>query len=151
MFNGTMVYWLHGALHIYRAADGTTYKRVAPFPQNLLDLMGTDFHGVDMPLFVSEGFADDKQRTIRNSDYLSHAYTVLATDIRPLVIYGQGLDTNFDMHLVTAIRQAPTRPIAYGVFPTTQLEVNQRIADVAAFFPNAPIDFFDSTTHPLGH
>jgi hypothetical protein len=49
----TKVLYLHGGLHIYRLADGTTVKKVVAQSGNLLDSFGVPYKGVDIPLFSS--------------------------------------------------------------------------------------------------
>jgi hypothetical protein len=63
----TAVYFLHGALHLYRGPHGVTKKRTSR-SGNLLAQIATPRRS---PLFVSEGTAQQKLRSIRRSDYLS--------------------------------------------------------------------------------
>lgn len=144
-----MLYWVHGALHLYRTRSGETVKRTHKAGRTLLDLLGTPFRGVDLPLFVSEGTSKQKMRAIRGSDYLSHAYTTLAESTGDLVVFGQAFGTS-DAHLVNAISRSPRRRIAYGVYAATSAESNTICARVEEQFPRARIRFFDAATHPLG-
>ena len=145
----TLVHYLHGGLHIYRTPDGRTIKRVARLGETLLDLLGTTFNGVDLPLFVSEGTSGDKMRVIRSSDYLSFVYEAFANEDRPLVVFGNSLGDE-DAHLVRAISRHPDRPLAVSVRPASSLKVIATKTRVLDQFPRTPITFFDSTTHPLG-
>jgi hypothetical protein len=70
-------------------------------------------------------------------------------DDRPLVIFGQSLGPS-DKHLVEMIKQSPDRRLAYAVYPTNQFAVNSERASIEQLLGRADIDFFDSTTHPLG-
>lgn len=144
----TMIHYLHGALHIYRTRSGTTVKRRAPVGRTLLDLLGTQFRGSDLPLFVSEGSSDDKMRVIRSSDYLSFAYGALEDEDRPLVVFGNSLSDQ-DAHLVRAINRWPKRRMAIALRPNRTLRV---IADKTRLQQvlSGPLRFFDSETHPLG-
>jgi hypothetical protein len=73
----TKVHFLHGGLHLYRRPNGQTLKRSAAAGQNLLDLFGTPY-GDAMPLFISEGTAQEKLASIYRSDYLSFVFACLA-------------------------------------------------------------------------
>lgn len=141
----TLVYWLHGGLHLYRTTDDETRKRT----NDGANLLATFAAGGRVPLFVSEGSWPQKRRAIRRSDYLEHAYTTFAGTDGPLVILGQGLG-NSDVHLIRAICEDPKRYIAYAIFPSTPQAINLQRAQIENLFPQASIQFFDSTTHPLG-
>jgi Domain of unknown function (DUF4917) len=99
----TKVLYLHGAIHLYRLSNGVTVKKAAVNTGNLLETFGQPFHGVDVPLFVAEGQADDKQRSIRRSEYLSFAFSKFSEHRGPLVVFGHGLG-NADLHLVNAMK-----------------------------------------------
>lgn len=141
----TLVYWLHGGLHLYRAASGETNKRTNAGA----NLLATFASGNSVPLFVSEGTWQQKRRAIRRSDYLEHVYETFADTDGPLTVFGQSLGDP-DTHLVRAVRRDPTREIAYSIYPTTQQATNLQRAQVENHFPQANVTFFDSTTHPLG-
>lgn len=144
-----MLYWPHGALHLYRTQNGQTVKRSHEPGRNLLELLGKPFKGADLPLFVSEGTSARKTRVIRSSEYLSHAYTTLAESKGSLVVFGQAFGS-MDAHLVAAIQNDPRRHIAYAVYADNSKDANLICANVEKLFPRARIAFFDSTTHPLG-
>src|SRR5205823_7361401 len=42
-----MIYWVHGALHLYRLRSGAIIKRTHQPDRNLLDLLGTPFRGIE--------------------------------------------------------------------------------------------------------
>lgn len=144
-----MIYWIHGALHLYRTRSGRTIKRTHRPGRTLLDLLGTRFRGVDLPLFISEGTARQKMREIRGSEYLSHAYTKLADSNEDLVVFGQAFGPS-DSHLVAAINRHGRRRIAYSVHARSNVEANAICAGIAQQFPRSRIRFFESGTHPLG-
>lgn len=141
----TMVYWLHGGLHLHRTPSGGTGKHTN-VGANLLDTFAA---GSRVPLFVSEGTSQQKRAAIRRSDYLEHVYTTFADAKGPIVIFGLSLGVS-DHHIVRAIRRDPTRRIAFGIFPTSQPSVNLQRAQIEQMFPHADLEFFDTTTHPLG-
>jgi hypothetical protein len=143
--NKTLVYWLHGGLHLYRKRNGETKKRINLGP-GLLASFGRPNR---VPLFVSEGTWQQKRRAIRRSDYLEHVFITFAATEGPLVVFGQALGKS-DHHLVEAVKRCPTRDIAYAVHPTSRPSANLQRAQIEKLFPKASIVFFDSTTHPLG-
>lgn len=143
--NKTLVYWLHGGLHLYRTPAGETRKRT----NNGAGLLATFASGSRLPLFVSEGTWRRKRSAIRRSDYLEHVYNTFAETAGRLVVFGQALGSS-DGHLITAVLRDPTREVAYGIYPTTQHAANLQRAQVESHFPQANITFFDSSTHPLG-
>jgi len=149
-FDMTLVHYLHGGLHIYRLADGRTVKRVASSGSTLLSLLGSDFHGVDLPLFVSEGTSTDKMRVIRSSDYLSFVYQMLGSDDGDMVVFGHGLRAAQDDHILRALQRHPDRRIAISMRPGPALQLVAQKTAVLQQFPHMSIRFFDSTTHPLG-
>jgi len=101
---GTRLLYLHGALHLYHDLFGNTKKKV--FQEDGTDLLAQfDVDGEWIPLFVSEGTFKDKLRSIRRNDYLSFAYWKLSFHRGPLVIFGCGLDSDYDQHIVDAMKQ----------------------------------------------
>lgn len=141
----TAVYWLHGALQIYRWDIDGTAKRL----NNGAALLAQFADGGLLPLYVAEGSHAQKRRAIGSSDYLSFCYDTLRTEGRDLVIFGQQLGPT-DQHLVEVIAANPARQIAYAVHPSSQHDVDVIKATVAQRLNRAGVHFFDSTTHPLG-
>ena len=149
--SATRIYYLHGALHLYRDPwTGRTHKLVNGDEGNLLDK-------VELPLFISEGSSEDKQQAIRESDYLTFAYQSFLQHEGPLVIFGHSLDDS-DKHLVQAIsRQSPNK-IAVSIRGTHSsgaiLEKKARLKNalrkVNRYDRQPELLFFDSGTHPLG-
>ena len=143
--NKTLVYWLHGGLHLYRGRYGETAKRT----RSSENILATIASSGGIPLFVSEGTSRQKRHAIRRSDYLEHVFKVFADAKDNLVVFGQALGRE-DNHLVQVLRQARGRNVAYGIYPTTQHNVNLQIAQIEKKLPYAKLTFFDSRTHPLG-
>ncbi len=142
----TLVYWLHGGLHLYRDQWGQATNRVNG-GMNLLDAFK---FAKEPALFVSEGTSKRKRRAIRKSDYLEHCYVSLCQTEGNIVVLGHSLSSQ-DMHLATALRQAPTPdtwPMAS--FPGTRRQVEKERDRIKDLFPSFRLRFFDSTTHPLG-
>ncbi len=145
----TRVLFLHGALHLYRSLSGETIKRKAEPTQNLLDLFGTPLDDqFAVPLFITEGNSLDKLNSIYRSDYLSFAYSQFAQHRGPLVIFGHSLNTDFDGHLIGAIKHADAHILAISLLP--EGDVRAKKLRFHAEFPDRDIHFFDAATHPLG-
>jgi len=143
-FAKTRVLYLHGGLHLVRDADGSARKRVVAGPSNLIDSFR---QADDVPLFVSEGTARDKLRAIRRSDYLSFAYETLVAEADSLVVFGHRLGEQ-DSHIRNALRRAPR--LAISIRPGAPSRVISDKAWYIRQLPKPRIEFFDSTTHPLG-
>jgi hypothetical protein len=149
----TKILFLHGGLHLYRTRVGQTLKRTAGLYGNLLDDFATPISDQEqaVPLFVTEGSSSDKLRSIYTSDYLSFGYTQLSRHAGPLVIFGHGLDDQFDRHLTVAIRGSSIKVIGIGIHsPSDGTTISDLKARWNAKFPNCELIFFDSSTHPLG-
>jgi hypothetical protein len=147
----TVVYYLHGGLHLARSANGQTLKRKYESGGNLLSTFGQPIAGYPdaLPLFVSEGTASEKMKSIYNSDYLSFAFAQLMTYRGPLCIFGVSLDES-DAHLLKAIQKFSSRDIAVALRPKGDDHIVSDKARFRKHFPKAELYFFDSTTHPLG-
>jgi hypothetical protein len=78
-----------------------------------------------VPLFVSEGASQDKMRSILNSTYLSHVFSVFSRHSGGLVIFGQALEPQYDAHLIAAIRRNNNRRLAIAIYPTQGLNIIQ--------------------------
>lgn len=143
----TKVLYLHGGLHLYRDLAGGTIKDRADAFTNLLDKFGKRPDAV--PLFVSEGGARSKLRSITSSDYLSFAYQQFGSHQGPLVIFGQGL-SDVDAHISDVIARWSDRTIAYGMLDFGTAQTIQQKARIVGKLPDAELHFFDASTHPLG-
>lgn len=148
----TKVYFVHGALHLYRTVHGGPRKNQSIDGADLLRLFGQPIDGEEIfPEFVSEGEADQKRAAIEESPYLSFAFEQLESFKKPLVIFGSGLGDQ-DRHIVDAISRRRTRPIAVSIRPGNETWVKSEKYRYAGLFAGLTqrVLFFDSTTHPLG-
>lgn len=148
----TVVTYLHGGLHIYRLTSGRTVKRPAA-GGNLLDAFGTPYQGREIPLFISEGSAEEKLAAIRNSEYLSFAYGQFRSHRGPLVIFGHSLSEQ-DHHLVWAMQNYnmdSVPAIAISMMPDTPQNIMAAKAIIHQKLPGLNLVFFDARTHPLGN
>jgi hypothetical protein len=152
--NATLVYYLHGGVHLRGLVDGGTRKHVAELGALLHDF-ATSFESDEVPLLISEGAAKDKLDAILRSDYLSFAYSRFAQHQGGLVIFGQSLGDE-DAHLVEVINswREPWHVPPLIAISTRRTEDPDgvRIAKLhyAARLPHADLLFFDPDTHPLG-
>ena len=144
------VYFLHGGLHLVVGSGGATWKLKWGF-ETLLEQFGNPIPDDPeaRPLLVTEGSAQDKIRAIDGNVYLSHALQQLRQRDSPLVVFGSRLSPE-DQHLVDALNEHPSRPVAVSVYPGTKREVGAKQRDIFARLEADPLLFFDSTTHPLG-
>lgn len=143
------VFYLHGGIHLLRTPSGSAMKRTAGGDLNLLDQFGRHIEDGYTPLFVSEGSSADKLRVIRGSDYLSFSYEALSQHRGPLLIFGHSLGDS-DSHLVHAIKRSAADRIGFAVYPSSEDDIIATKGHVVALFPNKPLVFIDSTSHPLG-
>jgi Domain of unknown function (DUF4917) len=147
--NATLVYYLHGGIHLRRTSDGGTVKRIAE-GQNLLSQFETSWEDEETPLLVSEGTSEDKLISINRSDYLAFAYRRFAEHMGNLVVFGHGLGSA-DEHLVRAIGSWGRRQIAISVRPSLgSVEIRREKSRLARRLPYADLWFYDPDTHPLG-
>jgi uncharacterized protein DUF4917 len=148
----TPVYFPHGALHLVVMGSGVTRKLVSGNLETLLDQFGRPLDGDEQvrPLLITEGSAQHKLQGIEGNDYLSHALAQLGKCDLPLVVFGSGLAEQ-DQHLVDALNRNPARPIAVSIRKEGRGEKEIRDAKkkIRAGL-DAPLFFFDSSTHPLG-
>lgn len=145
------VLFLHGALHLVRNTfNGCTKKRVSD-DGALLSQFGRNLASDDLPLFITEGTAEDKLAAIRRSDYLSFAYEQFANHRSNLVIFGHSLGES-DQHLIDAMKSWRNYTIAISMRPNSNdpLQVIERKVALRRLLPDAQILFFDAETHPLG-
>ena len=97
------VFYLHGALHIYKKDYGLICK-----PQNdgryLMDIIKENIYNNKYPLIVTEGSSTNKLNKIlkENNEYLSYCYSKLKGINDVLFIHGHSLDKK-DKHIFDAI------------------------------------------------
>lgn len=145
----TRLLYLHGALHLYRTRDGRVRKMLGRPGNGILDRLSSEIDKGNIPLFVSEGTAEDKIGSIRRSDYLTFAYKSFLQHRRPLVVFGHSLSPS-DKHLVDAIKMWGSQKLAISMMPDTSDGIISRKHGIHSMLPAARITFFDARTHPLG-
>lgn len=80
-------------------------------------------------------------------EYLRHALQQLRRRDSPLVVFGSRLSAE-DQHLVDALNEHPTRPVAVSLYPGAKRDVAAIQRDIYARLEADPLLFFDSTTIP---
>ena len=149
----TLVYFLHGGVHLRRTPDGRSFKRTAQ-RENLLSQFPTTWESEEIPLLISEGDSTDKLVSINRSDYLSFAYRRFLEHQGNLVVFGHGL-READEHLVRAINSWSTpeapRQIAISVRrEVADVAIRQEKQRLAQRLPESDLWFYDAESHPLG-
>lgn len=145
------IHFLHGALHL-RSESILEAHKVSIAPQSgAADALNSDFSGT-FPLFITEGKSELKMSRIRSNAYLNFCYEKLCKTDGGLVIYGHDMSTDYDNHIIDAVRLSNNKKIAVSVFSdlgdAEKLKFMARI--VSSFVDlNKDIIFFESSTHPI--
>lgn len=145
------VYFPHGALHLVVGGAGDTWKLRGEAMNSLLDQFGEPIAGDPgaRPLLVTEGTARDKLRAIEGNAYLAHSLGRLRGVDLPFVVFGASLGEQDD-HLLDALNEHPTRPIAVSMLKSSISAVRTRQREIYARLQTDQLRFFDAATHPLG-
>jgi hypothetical protein len=149
----TRLLYLHGGLHLVRNQDGTARKLMSTEGTLLgsFAINNTIKTLDDVPLFVNEGPAQDKLKTIRSSDYLSFCYDQLLGHGDGLCLFGHALGEQ-DSHIIHALRQAKPQRLAISIYPRSKAFIQHQKRHYAKVFEGtgSELRFFDSKTHALG-
>ncbi len=94
------IYYLHGALFLYKEQEMTVKIRRGNKTDELLDLIRLRVHLGNLPIFVSEGRASLKEETISRNKYLSFCRNAFRDSKDRLVIYGFSFSDS-DNHLIS--------------------------------------------------
>lgn len=143
------VHFLHGGLHLCKNRIGQTFKREnVGIGESLLDSFGIDDPDDPdkIPLFISEGTAEDKLRSINQSNYLSFVLSRFGRDSSRLVILGHSLGDS-DKHIANAINAHQERQVAISV--RKHGNIRKKKAAIRHALPDVELSFFDAATHPL--
>lgn len=145
------IYYLDGAVHLKTNPDGVVYKVTASEDRTLSDIISSKNMG-NTPLFISEGKSEIKLRRIRENYYLGFCYDKLLRNNKNMVVYGHGLDKEYDEHILSALKKAPMEKLAFSVFSGLGAEQKEAFAsNIRVYFSNTDkeLHFFESDTHPL--
>lgn len=96
------VYYLHGAMHLFRS-NGVTTKLRYNGNAVLRDQVQGSINQGRYPLFVSGRSAQEKREKIETSSYLCHCFKKFSSLEGTIFVHGHSLDDNDD-HLVSAIK-----------------------------------------------
>lgn len=147
----TRLYYVHGALHLWQADSTSQNGKWASSDGKLLALL--EQYGPDSlrrPLFVSEGTSAAKLRTIRQSPYLSFCLERLRNSDENIVVFGHSLSVQ-DTHIVEALDRGNPRKVAISMRPSMKSDaIIREKARLCGLLPRHEVQFFDSTSHPLG-
>ncbi|WP_223526670.1 DUF4917 family protein [Pseudomonas sp. BF-B-26] len=146
----TVIYYLHGAVHLIEKPDGTTKKLVGAGFERLSDLFDLD-HPEQIPLMISEGSSASKFSRIKRNDYLRFCYSRLSTLAGNLVVMGHSLHQNYDQHILDAISDSDVERIAVSVWPhMSEIDIISFKTRLMRELDGKDLYFFNSETHPLG-
>ena len=145
----TKLLFLHGGLHLYLDGAGDARKRMAGWEQSLLASLKVRLEDEQAPLFVAEGTAREKRRSIESSEYLSFAYRNLQKKRDRVVVFGHALGPS-DTHLVSALNASKPCKLAVAICRGSSDDVIQAKASILQKFPRLDVVYFDASTHPLG-
>ncbi len=144
----TLVFYPHGSLLTARRDDYTEGKLTLPpgggatLLDRILELWES---GSASPLFVSEGTAEHKKKSITNSNYLSRVFReVLPNAGESLVIYGWAISEQ-DEHILSQLRRAGSslRRVAVSVYGGSQASA-QQAEDALEAVGVKEVSFFDA-------
>jgi hypothetical protein len=154
----TMVFYAHGSLMLARDIHGNEIKlggkTNAPGAQTALlnSIIQAWQTGTHTPIFVSEGTATEKLRSIRRSPYLISVYDDVLSQASQIgdsvVVYGLSFSPN-DQHVIDALKKSSPKKLAISVFtgvPDAQQQAfcHHISGILAAHLPSTQILFFDS-------
>ena len=146
------IYFLHGALHLVVAGNGTVFKLTRSRIDTLLDQFGQPIEGDPdaRPLLVTEGSAKDKLEAIEGNDYLAHCLDRLQSNELDTVVFGSALGAE-DAHIAAALSENPERAVAVSMLPEgSKAERLARQMEIYGRLEVEELIFFDATSHPLG-
>lgn len=142
----TLVFYPHGSLALVRGLDDQERKLAARANQDLLSRIVEVWEsGKRVPLFVCEGTAEQKMRSIGGSAYLQRVYSeVLPVVGESLVIYGWGMGEQ-EKHILQRLKHAKCKRVAVSVYernPETVRNAEHRLQEVGI----EEVVFFDSAS-----
>jgi hypothetical protein len=145
----TCLYYLHGALFLSRKGDRT--RKVIRQGADLLTTLRSS--PIDAaPVFVSEGDAVAKRRSIAQNDYLDWVYTELENLEQGVTVFGHSLSAP-DSHILAALCRDYRGPLAVGIYEQTAAKILPEVARLrGCFAEHGKVDdllFFDARTFPL--
>ena len=143
------IYYLHGALFLYKEEEMTIKIRRASKTEELLDLIRLRIRLGNLPIFVSEGRASLKEETISRNKYLSFCRNAFKDSKDRLVIYGFSFSDS-DNHLISDLNWN-RRKLAIGLHLSglNDGKILQKVRHIEKKlykYPSREIRYFDSKT-----
>ncbi len=138
--------YLHGSLFIFH--NNVTYKyRRGTKGDEYITLLRMEVANGNFPLFIAEGQAQDKYRSITNNYYLRSRLEMLKRCRGPLVVYGSAFQ-NSDQHIVDAINLSPIDTVVISIYvgSKTEKELQDETSRFNSLFVKKEVLFFDSST-----
>lgn len=109
------VYYLHGALHLFRGDDGLRKLTWVRTDDPLIEQVRSQLQVGRYPLYVAESDSNSKLNRISRSAYLSRGLRSLGNVSHGLVVYGHSLDPN-DEHVLEAIVRSRVDRLAVSIY-----------------------------------
>ena len=149
--NKIPVHFLHGALHLQSEYISDAQKRNTSLESGVEGVLEQGFIN-KFPLFITEGKSELKLNKIRSNSYLNFCYEKLCQSSGGMVVYGHELSSDYDGHIVDAIKQSKNETIAVSVFSgLSNSDKEKFMHTVQAQFSgsNKKVLFYESKAHPL--
>ncbi len=148
----SVLYYLHGALHLYLDQSYGCCKRRSVPDQGLLSQLGFD-EDFKPPHFVCEGTYEEKKAFIRRSEYLNYAHKHLRMHDKDIVVFGFSMEPAHDQHIIDSLRlHRANRRIAVSVFSELNPEQKTDYMNTVMARLRVPAEsllFYESESHPL--
>jgi len=109
------VFYLHGALHLYRGEAELQKLTWIRTGDPLIDQIRAQLAANRFPLYVAEGTSHEKLTRIQTSDYLSRALRSLAAVGGGAMAYGMSFNPN-DEHIMRSIVQSKIQRLAVSLY-----------------------------------
>ncbi len=140
------VYYLHGALFIFKHLHYDLKIRNNDTADELIDLISRAIDEDLIPLFISEGSSEEKMLSLSQSDYLRFSSNMLKLCNDNLVIYGASFSEP-DKHIVDAINKN-IRNIAISIYTSgrSKEQLEDSSLQYKRLFINQSLSFFNSST-----
>jgi hypothetical protein len=140
------VYYLHGALFIFRESLNDLKLLRKEGRTELIELVREVIEQGMMPLFVCEGSSEAKLEQINSSNYLKFARRKLAYSGKKFVIFGSSLSAQ-DNHIFSELDKSENLlAISIHVGNKSETALACVKEQIQHRFTNASIRFFDSDT-----
>lgn len=129
------IFYLHGALHLYRGDDGlrklTWIRTNRPLIDQIREQLASNYY----PLYVSEGSSEEKLAKIHSSDYLGKGLRSLAGCGGGLTAYGLSFSNN-DQHFIEAVVRSPVKRLAVALYGDPSSEANRATVEAVGAMPS---------------